>query len=223
MIYFISLSAIFLVMVFIGIFNQKVDWGHPVMNWLDGWNRFCCRWYHGLAIGKIKLPNGPLLLISNHYSGLDPFLLIAACDRPLRFLIAKEEYERPFLNKMFKLAGCIPVDRLGRVEAAFREALKNLKQGEVVALFPHGKIHLADEEFKPLKKGVFKLAALSKSDIHPFHIQGVSMQGTVVSSVFVPGRVKISPLKVYSAQEVQDPLIQHQLACELLGLPEEPQ
>jgi 1-acyl-sn-glycerol-3-phosphate acyltransferase len=63
-------------------------------------------------------------------SSLDPFLLLTACKRPLRFLVASEEYERPILNWLFIASGCIPVDRVGRPEKALREAFRALQQCE---------------------------------------------------------------------------------------------
>ncbi len=210
-------SALLLLIFLAGRRYQAVDWGHPVMNWIDGWNRFFCHWFHGLALDSIQLPEGPLLLISNHCSGLDPFLLIAASNRPLRFIIAKEEFERPILNKLFKLSGCIPVDRSGRVEIAFREALKHLKNGEVVALFPHGKIHLDEEPFKPLKRGVFKLSKLSQCDIHPFRIEGVTLEGSVGLSLIVPSKVRIQTLATNNYLQVQNSSEQKNIAMKILG------
>src|SRR5690348_6145629 len=71
------------------------DWGHRWLNRLDGLNRILCRRVHRLKHAPIELPaTGGVLVASNHVSGLDPLLLIAASPRPLRFLIAREPYER---------------------------------------------------------------------------------------------------------------------------------
>jgi 1-acyl-sn-glycerol-3-phosphate acyltransferase len=93
---------------------------------------------------------------------------------------------------MFKGSGCIPVDRGGRPEKALREALRALEQGEVVALFPHGQIHLdSDPPFK-IKGGVARLAAWSQAAIYPVRITGVKGEGRVVTAPFMPGNVKLS-------------------------------
>jgi 1-acyl-sn-glycerol-3-phosphate acyltransferase len=63
-------------------------------------------------------------------------LIVAACRKPIRFMIAKEEYERFGLQWLFRAAGCIPVARSGRVEIAFRATLAALNNAEVVVLFP---------------------------------------------------------------------------------------
>jgi 1-acyl-sn-glycerol-3-phosphate acyltransferase len=125
---------------------------------------------------------------SNHVSGLDPLLLIAASPRPLRFLIAREEYDRWWLRWLFRRIGCIPVERTRNTRSAFEAARKALKRGEVVALFPHGRIHLDHHEPIPLKRGIALLSSLTGVPIHPVRIEGVRAQGMTVTAVFVPSR-----------------------------------
>jgi len=101
---------------------------------------------------------GCALLACNHISGLDPFLLIAASPRPLRFMIAREEYERFGLRWLFRRGHCIPVDRDRQPERALREALRALNAGEVVAVFPQGGIQRESQGHRKLKGGVVRLA-----------------------------------------------------------------
>lgn len=168
------------------------DWGRPWMNHLDGLNRLFCRHYHRLHGDRIYLPeSGPAIVVANHISGLDPLLLIAASSRPLRFIIASEQYHRFGLTWLFRAVGCIPVDRKGRPERAFRAALKALEQGEVVALFPHGAIHLDSDPPRRLKPGAIRLAQLANCPITPVRITGARAQGQVILPVFLPARAKI--------------------------------
>jgi len=172
---------------------SEADWGNRWLNRLDGLNRLFCRHVHGLETAHLNLPDdGPALLAANHVSGLDPLLLIAASRRPLRFIIASEQYHRFGLEWLFRAVGCIPVDRTGRPERAFREALKALRAGEVVALFPHGGIHLDSAPRRPLKPGVARLARLAGIPVHTARIDGVRGQGLVVASVFLPSRARVT-------------------------------
>ena len=82
-------------------------------------------------MAPIPLPEtGAAIVVCNHISGLDPLVLIAATPRPLRFLIAREEYERFGLQWLFRLGKCIPVERDKRPELAMRAALRAIENGE---------------------------------------------------------------------------------------------
>ncbi|MDA1107757.1 MAG: lysophospholipid acyltransferase family protein [Proteobacteria bacterium] len=171
---------------------NATDWGHVWLNRLDGLNRLFCRHYHRLNHDPITLPQrGGALLVSNHVSGLDPLLMIAAAQRPLRFIIAQEEYERFGLNWLFRALGCIPVAREQRAELALRAALRALEAGEVVALFPHGRIHLDGDPPRALKGGVARLAALSGCPIYPVRITGISGVGRVLGAVVRRSRARL--------------------------------
>ena len=163
------------------------DWGGPWRNRLDGFNRIFCYRYQRLESDGLQLPeNGPAIVVANHISGIDPFLLIASSKRPIRFIIAKEQYHRFGLEWMFRAAGCIPVDRKGKPERAFRAALKALRDGEVIGIFPHGTIHLESDPPRKLKPGAVKLAQLAGCEIYPARIDGVRAEG----GLFLPGLLR---------------------------------
>ncbi len=167
------------------------DWGHPWLNRLDGLNRLFCRYYHGLRADPVPLPEqGGAVVVANHISGLDPLLMIAACRRPLRFLIAEEEYRRFGLQWLFRAIGCIPVDRHHRPADALRKALRALEQGEVVALFPHGRIQ-GKRRVARLKGGAVHLAQKAGVPIYPLWLEGVSGRGLVLLAVLLPSRARL--------------------------------
>ncbi|MEO5574380.1 MAG: lysophospholipid acyltransferase family protein [Gammaproteobacteria bacterium] len=168
------------------------DWGSVWLNRLDGLNRLFCTRYHRLIYDPIALPEqGAALLVANHISGLDPLLMAAATRRPLRFMIAREEYQRFGLTWLFRAMGCIPVERERRPEQALREALRVLNKGEVVALFPQGGLHLETAPAPKLKRGVFKLAELTGSAIYPVRVEGVTGHGHVVRAVLLRSRARM--------------------------------
>ncbi|MCW8829017.1 MAG: 1-acyl-sn-glycerol-3-phosphate acyltransferase [Gammaproteobacteria bacterium] len=180
----------------------EIEWEHGWMNHLDGLNRLLCRRYHRLHHDHIELPaQGPAILVANHISGLDPLLLFAASRRKLRFLIATEQYNRFGLRWLFHAVGCIPVDRSGRPERAFRDALRALREGEVVALFPHGKIHLDTDPPRRLKGGAARLAQLADCPIYPVRIEGVRAQGKIFRPVFLRARAHLYNRPVLDCHE----------------------
>lgn len=183
----------FIGLVWLGRRHNRVDWGNPLINWIDGINRLYCRKFHRLDCGQIELPvTGGVLLASNHVSGLDPLLLVAATRRPLRFMIATEQYHRFGFEWLFRATGCIPVDRKGRPDRAFRHAVKALQEGEVVALFPHGRIHLDSETSALIKPGLGRLSALSGCPVIPVRITGIRGQGSIFKALFLRARTRMT-------------------------------
>lgn len=197
---------------------RGVDWGHAGLNVIDGLSRLYVRRFHRLQAEALKLPTeGGALLAANHVSGLDPLLLIAACNRPLRFLIAEEEYNRFGLTWLFRAVGCIPVDRGGRTDAAFRAAVRALKSGEVVALFPHGRIHLDAVDEARVKPGVLRLAQLAEVPVIPARITGVAGEGAVFTCLFRRSRARISAFSALPHTQAHGPEMRQQLGELLLG------
>lgn len=161
------------------------DWGRPWLNALDRLNRRWCTLVHRLQVQGVELPpTGGALLVANHVSGLDPLLLLAATRRPLRFLIAQEEYERWWLRWLLRAMGCIPVEA-ARPHRALSAAERVLAQGEVVALFPQGGI-FPPGPIAQLKRGVALLARRAQVPVVAVHIAGVRGAGLKVAAVFVP-------------------------------------
>lgn len=180
---------------------NRVDWGNNWINLIDGLNRLFCYRYHRLNVHGLRIPKqGPCILASNHISGLDPLLMLASARRPIRYLIAREQYERFGLKWLFRAVKCIPVDREGRPDRALRVAIRALQDGDVVAIFPHGKIHTPDDDPIPLKPGVALLARLADVDILPMRISGVRGMGHVVHGVVLRSNAKIESFSKLTAE-----------------------
>ncbi len=220
MTYFILLLALFLIVLFVIKVGQKhngANWGHPMTNVLDGWLRLYCKRFHRLGDQVITIPeHGRCILAANHLSALDPFLLIAAIDRPVRFMIAKEEYDKPILNYMFKAAGCIPVDRSGRVEKAFRSAMRAINSGELIALFPQGGIHSEETPRETIKPGIVRLSQLTKTQVLPVRIKGISAPGTMVKCLFTRSRTKLDVEQLIPVSIISDDNFKRKFADWLL-------
>ncbi len=184
----LSLSGL----VWLGFRANDADWGRWWVNLLDGWFRLFLKFYHRFQYTPIDLPEqGAALLAGNHVSGLDPLLLIAACRRPVRFMIAREEYERFGLRWFFRAGGCIPVERNGKPEKAFHDALAALHDGEVVGIFPEGGIHLSSHPPKKLKRGVAVLAELSGAPVYPVRVSGIAAEGHVIRAVLIRAHARL--------------------------------
>ncbi|MCW8826235.1 MAG: 1-acyl-sn-glycerol-3-phosphate acyltransferase, partial [Gammaproteobacteria bacterium] len=183
------------------------------LNRLARLNARICYRYHRLKGHINTLPeHGAAIVVANHFSGLDPFLLIAASHRPLRFLIAEEEYNRFGLKWLFKAVGCIPVDRRGRPEKAFRAARRALEQGEVIAIFPHGGIRLDSERNRKLKPGAVRLAQMVECPIVPIRIDGIAREGTVFAALMHRSHARLRSYSPIACGERELAECNHQIA-----------
>ncbi len=95
--------------------------------------------YRIQIIGKENIPTtGGALLCANHIHYLDPPVLGITSPRPVHFMAKKELFEQPILKHLLPKFHAFPVNR-GKVDrTAFRTALKRLKEGEIVGIFPEG-------------------------------------------------------------------------------------
>lgn len=192
----LSIIFVFIIaLIVLGLYANVIDWGNPLVNIIDGWFRLFLRYYHHFEFEPVELPKqGGALLACNHISGLDPFLILGACKRPVRFMMAREEYERFGFRWLFRATGCIPVDRSSQPKVAFREALTALQQGEIIGIFPEGGIRDPNAPVKPLKRGVVVLAELANVLIYPVRISGILEVGQVIRAVIYPSRAKLEKM-----------------------------
>ncbi len=201
----LAIIIFIILFILVGLKNNVADWGHFVLNVLDGWVRIYCRYFHHFIYQPIPVSDdGPTLLASNHLSGLDPFLIVAACQHPIRFMIAKEEYERFGLQWLFRAAGCIPVERSGRVEVAFNNTLKALHHGEVVLLFPEGGINHTNQPLRKLKAGIIKLAKLANVPITGLRVEGMRGQGHTLPALVLPSQSRLFVLPELDCVNISD-------------------
>lgn len=138
-------------------------------------NAFYCAFWHRYRLPEREpMPcHGGALLICNHTSAIDHMVLQAATRRALGFVIAKELYDFWLYRPLCALIGCIPVKRDGRDLAATRAALRALKEGRVVPIFPEGRITPSSgRELGEGKPGVAFLAVTAKVPTIPAYIWG---------------------------------------------------
>lgn len=117
------------------------------------------------------LPSGPFLVACNHTTMLDWAAIAYAIPRPVRFLITRDYYNLPYFRWFCRMGGAIPV-RHGRIEAtSFRRALAVLEAGEIVGIFPEGRIS-PDGRLLPFQRGVADLALRAHCAVVPATIRG---------------------------------------------------
>ncbi len=130
--------------------------------------------------GLERLPKaGPYVLACNHLSWFDPIvLLVALPPEPRIHFLAAAEYtvDGPWIARFVvsKAGGVIPIDRQGHKgdRAAVVQALKVLRGGGVLGIFPEGKCGFDEGQIQPLKEGAATFAAKTGSNVAVLGISG---------------------------------------------------
>lgn len=160
---------------------------------------YCPLLWHWRANRRCPFPeNGPAIVIANHRSPVDPLILWMNNHlgernhhpRVISFLMAREYYELSLLGWLFRAVRSIPVERAGRDFGPARKALECLRQGELVGIFPEGRINLG-EGLMEGDTGVAWLALRARVPVYPVFIHGSPQGKSMVDPFITPSRVRV--------------------------------
>ncbi len=113
---------------------------------------------------------GPVLIVSNHQSMLDPILVGLAARRYLSFLARHTLFDQPLLGPLIRSLNAVPIDRaLGK--EGIQAVLQALAAGQAVVMFPEGE-RSRTGAVQPLKPGVSLLIRRAACPIVPVGIAG---------------------------------------------------
>jgi len=119
---------------------------------------------------------GAALLVCNHVSFVDALLIAGSVRRPIRFVMYYKIYRLPVLNFIFRTAGAIPIagrhEDIQIYEKAFTRIAQYLKEGELVCIFPEGKL-TADGEMNEFRGGVTRILEETPVPVIPMALQGL--------------------------------------------------
>lgn len=142
---------------------------------------FTLRWIIGAGfmlafrlkvVGRRNLADaGPGIVIGNHQSFLDPFIMSSRCGRPVQWLVTQEFYGKPSVHWLLWWYGTIPVGGGRSMVRAYRQIADVLREGGLIGIFPEGGI-TRDGELKEFRTGTAVIAFRMGVPIYPMHIQG---------------------------------------------------
>ncbi|HSS65766.1 MAG TPA: MFS transporter [Gammaproteobacteria bacterium] len=119
---------------------------------------------------------GPAVLVCNHVSFVDALIIMAACRRPIRFIMHHGIFKLPIMSFVFRTAGAIPVaskrEDPALREAAFDEVARGLTRGDLIGIFPEGQITYDGElgEFRP---GIERIVKRTPVPVVPMALRGL--------------------------------------------------
>ena len=146
--------------------------------------------YKLVVHGNTNLPETPLVICANHINLWDPILLAIIFDRPIRFMAKKELFDNKFLGFLLNKFGAFPVDRDNVNIKTIKDAIKLVKDNEVLGIFPEGtRVKKVSEE--NMKTGVAMIASRAGAHVIPVFINSNYKFRSKVE-VFVRDKIAIS-------------------------------
>ena len=119
---------------------------------------------------------GPALLVCNHVSYVDALIIAGSVPRPVRFIMLGRIFDVPVLNFVFRTGRAIPIES-PRVdsqvyEQAMGEIREGLEAGDLLCIFPEGKL-TTDGEIDTFKRGVERILTTTPVTAIPLALQGL--------------------------------------------------
>ena len=138
------------------------------------------RLYRVTVTGSERIPaTSGAILVANHESMFDPWLLALATPRPVRYMAKSELWRIPLVGRALDAFGTFPVERGTGDGTAMSRAASLLHEGEVIGIFPQGTSKQLPN--RPFHRGAARLALATGAPIVPVRLVGSR-------GVYRPGR-----------------------------------
>ena len=119
---------------------------------------------------------GPVLIVCNHVSFMDPLVIGGSVRRPIRFVMDHNIFKIPVMSFIFRTARAIPIapghEDPAALQKAFDQIDAELADGEIVCIFPEGKL-TKHGELNEFKKGVEKILERRPVPVVPMALRGL--------------------------------------------------
>jgi len=119
---------------------------------------------------------GPALLICNHVGFADALVISAGCPRPVRFIMEASIFRIPVLSAIFRGMKAIPVapakEDAEVYERAFQIVANELRDGQLVCIFPEGRL-TSDGEIGEFRAGMMRILKETPVPVVPMALTGL--------------------------------------------------
>jgi len=127
--------------------------------------------------GLENIPDkGPVIIVANHVSYVDALVITAAIRRPIQFVMDHNIFKTPGMGWVFRQMKAIPIagakEDPAMMEKAFERVRHALSEGEVIGIFPEGKL-TRDGEMNPFRPGIEKIVEQTGAPVVPLALRGL--------------------------------------------------
>ena len=169
-------------------------------------------------VGKENIPPesaGGIIIASNHQTYIDPVWICIPLSRRVRYLAIEKAFHWPVIGAVIKYLGAFPVKQTdGLSVSTIKVALRSLREGAAVIIFPEGEREFADGKLLPFKQGAARLAVQAGVGILPVTVSGgdrIWPQGQKYPNLFRRAVITYHPMiKIATGSESKsDEVIDH--------------
>ncbi len=149
-------------------------------------------------------PVGPVVIVCNHLSNLDPSLLSCSLPRRLNYLAKDSIFDAvgPLGRWYLTQYGAFPIDRGAADVAAFRWSLRQLQRDASLVIFPEG-TRSKTEGMNQAKSGVVSLILRSGAPVLPVGITGTERLGAFLRVVNPTGKIRVNIGQPFSLPSIE--------------------
>jgi 1-acyl-sn-glycerol-3-phosphate acyltransferase len=127
--------------------------------------------------GLERIPDeGPAIVVCNHVSYVDALVISAGCRRPIRWVMDHRIFKVPLLSFFFRTARAIPIAPANEdpqvLERAYRRIAEELAAGELVGIFPEGRL-TCDGEMGEFRGGIMRVLERTPVPVVPMALSGL--------------------------------------------------
>ena len=172
-------------------------------------------WLRYRSSGAEKIPaSGGGLVLVNHQSSLDPFLVGLPLSRPVSYLARDSLFRLPVIGWLLRNTYVMPISREAASSASIKGAVERMRQGFLVGIFPEG-TRSFDGAVGPFKPGFIALVRRGKVPVYPVGVAGAHEAMPRDRLLLRPRRVTVvfgdplTPEEIarYSARGQEDALV----------------
>ncbi|MCP4837392.1 MAG: 1-acyl-sn-glycerol-3-phosphate acyltransferase [Phycisphaera sp.] len=183
----------------------------PLVGTIDLLSCCYCRWVHRVRFeGFERLPDafrrggeGGGIVVANHTAGMDPMLVQTGIRRLIRWMMWADMMA-PALDFAWKAGQVLPVRHGHEDSTTLRQAVRHVKEGGIIGLFPEGAIVRPPGEIRPFQPGVGLLARLTRAPVLVLWIHDTPYAETAWGSLARPSRAVVEFVDVLDLSKEKD-------------------
>ncbi len=142
--------------------------------------------------GTLELgPHQGAVIVCNHIGPIDPAFIALLSPRTVHWMVAEEYCRHPLVGWGLRTLAVIPTNRQGIDTAATKSAIRLASQGELVGMFPEGRINTSGNLMLPGRPGAVLVAIKARVPVVPCYLADTPFDGTIFGFFFLTARARL--------------------------------